>query len=36
MIVHDDGTSSNDDRLGAIGDIRFVIEQAGLATTTCS
>jgi glucose-1-phosphate thymidylyltransferase len=22
--VHDDGTSSNDDRLGAIGDIRFV------------
>ena len=28
--VHDDGTTSNDDRLGAIGDIRFVIEQAGL------
>jgi len=29
--VHDDGTSSNADRLGAIGDLRFVIEQAGLA-----
>ena len=28
--VHDDGTTSEDDRLGAIGDIRFVIEQAGL------
>jgi glucose-1-phosphate thymidylyltransferase len=28
--VHDDGTSSNDDRLGAIGDMRFVIERAGL------
>ena len=27
MIVHDDGTSSNDDRLGAIGDIRFAVEQ---------
>jgi glucose-1-phosphate thymidylyltransferase len=30
-IVHDDGTTSNEDRLGAIGDIRFVIEQTGLA-----
>jgi glucose-1-phosphate thymidylyltransferase len=29
-VVHDDGTSSNDDRLGAIGDIRFTIEEAGL------
>jgi glucose-1-phosphate thymidylyltransferase len=29
--VHDDGTSSNSDRLGAIGDLRFVIESAGLA-----
>jgi glucose-1-phosphate thymidylyltransferase len=29
-IVHDDGTTSNEDRLGAIGDILFVIEQAGL------
>ncbi len=28
--VHDDGTSSNEDRLGAIGDVRFVIEHAGL------
>ena len=28
--VHDDGTTSNDDRLGAIGDIRFVQEHAGL------
>ena len=29
--VHDDRTTSNEDRLGAIGDIRFVIEEAGLA-----
>lgn len=29
--VHDDGTTSEDDRLGAIGDIRFTIERAGLA-----
>lgn len=29
--VHDDGTTSNNDRLGAIGDLRFVIERAGLA-----
>jgi glucose-1-phosphate thymidylyltransferase len=28
--VHDDGTTSNEERLGAIGDIRFTIEQAGL------
>jgi glucose-1-phosphate thymidylyltransferase len=28
--VHDDGTSSNNDRLGAIGDLRFVIERAAL------
>ena len=28
--LHDDGTSSNDDRLGAIGDLRFVVEQASL------
>jgi len=26
--VHDDGTSSNDDRLGAVGDLRLVIESA--------
>ena len=25
--VHDDGTTSNDDRLGAIGDIAFVVER---------
>ena len=30
VVVHDDGTSSNDDRLGAIGDLRFVIDRAGL------
>lgn len=30
VLVHDDGTTSNEDRLGAIGDIRFVIERAGL------
>ena len=28
--LHDDGTTSNDDRLGAIGDIQFVVEQAGI------
>lgn len=28
VAVHDDGTISNDDRLGAIGDIRFVQERA--------
>jgi glucose-1-phosphate thymidylyltransferase len=31
VIVHDDGTTSNDDRLGAIGDIAFTVERAGLA-----
>jgi len=30
VTVHDDGTSSNEGRLGAIGDIAFTIEQAGL------
>jgi glucose-1-phosphate thymidylyltransferase len=30
VIVHDDGTTSNEDRLGAIGDIAFTIERAGL------
>src|SRR6266545_797870 len=29
VTVHDDGTVSNDDRLGAIGDIAFVLERAG-------
>ena len=27
VTVHDDGTTSNDDRLGAIGDIAFVLER---------
>jgi len=30
VVVHDDGTTSNDDRLGAIGDIAFVLERAGI------
>jgi glucose-1-phosphate thymidylyltransferase len=30
VVVHDDGTSSNDDRRGAVGDLRLVIERAGL------
>ena len=30
LFVWDDGTISNDDRLGAVGDIQFVIEKAGL------
>jgi glucose-1-phosphate thymidylyltransferase len=29
-LVHDDGTRCNEERLGAIGDIRLVIERAGL------
>jgi glucose-1-phosphate thymidylyltransferase len=28
--VHDDGTTSNEDRLGAVGDMRFTVEDAGL------
>jgi glucose-1-phosphate thymidylyltransferase len=28
VAVHDDGTTSEEDRLGAIGDIRFVVERA--------
>ena len=28
--VYDDGTSSNEDRLGAVGDLWLVVEQAGL------
>lgn len=31
IAVHDDGTSSNDDRLGALGDVRFVVDRAELA-----
>jgi glucose-1-phosphate thymidylyltransferase len=30
VVVHDDGTTSEDDRLGAIGDIQFVVERAGI------
>ena len=30
IVVHDDGTSSNEDRLGAIGDIELTVERAGL------
>jgi glucose-1-phosphate thymidylyltransferase len=30
VAVHDDGTTSNEDRLGAVGDLRLVIEAAGL------
>ncbi|HTO26355.1 MAG TPA: nucleotidyltransferase family protein [Gaiellaceae bacterium] len=30
VVVHDDGTTSEDDRLGAIGDVAFVIDAAGL------
>jgi len=31
VIVHDDGTTSNEDRLGAVRDLQLVIENAGLA-----
>jgi glucose-1-phosphate thymidylyltransferase len=30
VTVHDDGTTSEDNRLGAIGDIAFVVDRAGL------
>jgi glucose-1-phosphate thymidylyltransferase len=30
VVVHDDGTTSEDDRRGAIGDIAFVVDAAGL------
>jgi glucose-1-phosphate thymidylyltransferase len=30
VTVHDDGTSSNENRLGAIGDMEFVIDDAGI------
>lgn len=29
VMIHDDGTTSENDRLGAIGDLRFVLERAG-------
>jgi glucose-1-phosphate thymidylyltransferase len=31
LVVHDDGTRSNEDRLGAIGDIQFTIDHGNLA-----
>ena len=31
VTLHNDRTTSNDDRLGATGDIRFVVDEAGLA-----
>ncbi|MEP6910890.1 MAG: nucleotidyltransferase family protein [Actinomycetota bacterium] len=31
VTVHDDGTTSNEDRLGAVGDMAFAIERGGLA-----
>ena len=30
VLVYDDGTTSNNDRLGAVGDLRLAIEEAGL------
>ncbi len=30
VTVHDDATTSEDDRLGAIGDLRFVVDRAGI------
>jgi glucose-1-phosphate thymidylyltransferase len=30
VTIHDDGTTSNDDRLGAIGDMRFVLDSGAL------
>jgi len=30
VVVHDDGTTSNEARLGAIGDVQFVRERAGI------
>jgi glucose-1-phosphate thymidylyltransferase len=30
LVVHDDGTTSEEDKRGAIGDIRYVVDEAGL------
>ena len=30
VTIHDDGTTSNDDRLGAIGDMLFVVDRIGV------
>jgi glucose-1-phosphate thymidylyltransferase len=32
VVVHDDGTSSNEDRLGALGDIRLAVGEGGLGS----
>lgn len=31
VVVHDDGTTSNEDRLGAMGDVAFVLDRIGVA-----
>ena len=36
VVVHDDGTSTNEDRLGAIGDLKYVLDRGRASTTTCS
>jgi glucose-1-phosphate thymidylyltransferase len=30
VVVHDDGTTSDENKLGAVGDIRFVVDRAGI------
>jgi glucose-1-phosphate thymidylyltransferase len=30
VVVHDDGTHTNEDRLGALGDVRFAVREGGL------
>ncbi len=35
LVIHDDGTTSNEGRRGAIGDIAFVVEQEGWTPRTC-
>lgn len=32
IVVHDDGTMSNESRLGALGDIRFAVQKGGLGS----
>ncbi len=31
ITIYNDGTTSNDDRLGALGDLKFVLDQAGIS-----
>lgn len=31
IVVHDDGTKTNEDRLGAVGDIHFVVKSTGMS-----